>query len=165
MVALLLLVGIISHWCQTGPVFLTKPIAPDATRLSPGRWFTRLFSLSTLAYPLIGLPKALLAVVVMAMSCWFYRDQFFALGALPADVMAEKLFSLVLMICSHVAVTLLLASLLDFGLKFLGFEKRIRMTDQQLRDEARMQNGDPQISAKRRAIQRTHRTDQACPGS
>jgi flagellar biosynthetic protein FlhB len=155
--ALMFLVGILSHWCQTGPVFLTKPLTPDATRLSPGRWFDRVFSLSTLAFPLIGLPKALLALVVMAVSCWFQREQFFALGSFPADVMARQLFLLVLQICSYVAITLLLASFLDFGLKYLGFQKKIRMTDQQLRDETRMQNGDPQISAQRRALQRTVR--------
>jgi flagellar biosynthetic protein FlhB len=155
--ALMFLVGVLSHWCQTGPVFLTKPLAPDATRLSPNRWFGRVFSLSTLAFPLIGLPKALLALVVMAVSCWFHREQFFALGSFPANVMAQQLFSLVLLVCSHVAITLLLASFLDFGLKYLGFQKKIRMTDQQLRDETRMQNGDPQISAQRRALQRTMR--------
>ena len=72
----------------------------------------------------------------------------------PADAMAQQLFSLVLLICSHVAVALLMVSLLDFGMKYWGFEKRIRMTDQQLRDETRMQNGDPQTSARRRELQR-----------
>ncbi len=155
--ALMFLVGVASHWCQTGPVFLTKPIAPDATRLAPGRWFGRIFSLSTLAFPLIGLPKSLLAVVVMVVSCWINRELFFGLGSYPAEMFAQQLFSIVLLVSSHVAITLFLASGLDFAMKYVSFQQRIRMTDQQLRDETRMQNGDPQISSQRRALHRTIR--------
>ncbi len=156
-VVMLLLAGIASHWCQTGPLFLSRKIAPDVGRLSPTHWVRRLFSVGTLAIPLVGLPKTLLAAIVMMVGCWCYREQFFLLGSLPADQMVRAMFLLTLKICSLVALMLLVASLLDYGTKYLSFQQRIRMSDQQLRDEVRMQNGDPRVSAQRRELQRSNR--------
>ena len=143
-------VGILSHWCQTGPVFVTNKLAPDPNRIAPANWFRRLFSLSTLAFPLVGIPKSILAIVVMCSSCWLNRQSFFILANYPANEMVQRLFELVLTVSAHVAFALLLASIVDYGLKYLSFQKRLQMTDQQLRDELRMQNGNPQINAHRR---------------
>jgi flagellar biosynthetic protein FlhB len=68
--------------------------------------------------------------------------------------MVTKMFSLILTVTFHVALALLVTSVADYWLKFIGHQRRIRMTDQQLRDELRMQNGDPQIHARRRRMNR-----------
>ena len=135
--------GLASHWCQTGPTFLASKPVPDLHRLAPTHWFQRVFSLSAMATLIVGLPKSILAIGVMVASCWFNRQSFLELGRLPGDQIVGAIFQLVLMISSHVAGTLLIGSILDYGFKYLGFQQRIRMTDQQLRDEARMQNGNP----------------------
>jgi flagellar biosynthetic protein FlhB len=133
-------VGVLSHWFQTGPVFVTKNLAPDAGRMSPVRWFSRLFSWSSFSFPVIGLPKALLAVGVMVASCYLNRDLFYELGSFAADEMVRRLFSLVMLVCTHVAAVLLVASVLDYGLKYMGHEHRLRLTEQQLREEQRMES-------------------------
>ena len=101
MLLLLMAVGICSHWIQTGPIFLTKKVAPDVGRLGPGSWKRKLFSLEGLALLFVGIPKTAIAFVVLGFSTW-----------------------------SH------------------------RMTDQQLRDELRTQNGDPQVRARQRNLRR-----------
>ncbi len=155
LLVLFMLVGFASHWVQTGPVFLANKVTPDLARLAPTHWSKRLFSLGTLAFPLVGFPKTVLAAVVAAASCWINREQFFELGMYSADQMVQKMFFLVLQVCSHVAALLLLASVLDYGLKYLSFQKRIRMSDQELRDEVRSQNGDPRVAAQRQEQRRT----------
>jgi flagellar biosynthetic protein FlhB len=154
---LLFLLGIASHWIQTGPLFNGGQLAADVGRLSPARWLASLFTWRSLSFPLLGLPKAMLAMAVMIACCWYSRDQFFSIGALPADAMVIAMFCLVLKTCFSVAFTLFAISLCDFGLKYIGFQRRIRMTDQELRDEMRMQNGDPRIITHRREIQQTMR--------
>ena len=155
LLVLFMLVGFASHWIQSGPTFLVNKAAPDPARLASTHWSKRLFSLGSLAFPFVGLPKTILAVVVAATSCWCSREQFFELGMYPADQMIQQMFYLVLQVCSHVAALLLLASTLDYGLKYLSFQKRIQMSDQELRDEVRSQNGDPHVAAQRKEQQRT----------
>ena len=152
---LLMLISIVSHWIQSGPTFIAGKASPDLTRVSPGRWWRRMFSARTLATPFVGVPKTLIAVAVAIASGWAYRNQFFELANWPADVMVTKLFGLVLMISFFISLSLLVTAMLDWAVNWYSREQRLRMTDQQLRDELRMQNGDPQVQQRRRVIQQS----------
>lgn len=134
-------IGVLSHWCQTGPVFLPNKIGLDWNRINPFHWFSQTFSLSGWSQPLIYLPKIFLALAVMGISAWNQRNRFQEIALLPADEIGSATCYLVLSICGNVAGTLLVAALLDYWIKHLAFQKRIQMSDQQLRDEAKMQNG------------------------
>lgn len=147
---LLLVIGIASHWIQTGPLFLPKKAAPDLERLGPGNWRQKMFSLQGFAFLLVGVPKTVVAFGVLGVSSWCHRNQFFEMASYPVDVLVQHLFSLVLTIVLHVALALLVASLLDYWLRYLAHRRSLHMTDQQLRDELRMQNGDPQVRARQR---------------
>lgn len=138
---LFLLIGVGSHWLQTGPLFLSSRIIPDPTRLGPANWKRQTFSLGNLALLLIGIPKIIIAGIVLATSTWVHRDEFFALANFPANTLVTKMFELILTISVQVAAALLITSALDYGLKWTSHQRRLRMTDQQLRDELRMQNG------------------------
>jgi flagellar biosynthesis protein FlhB len=154
MMVLLMLVGIASHWLQTGPLFVSDRVIPDPTRLASGNWNRQIFSLGNLALLVVGIPKTLIAFGVLVSSSWIHRNDFFMLSNGPADSMVGMMFSLILTITFHVAFALLITSAADYWLKLASYQRRIRMTDQQLRDELRMQNGDPQIRARRRQLNR-----------
>ena len=152
---LLLLFGVASHWIQTGPVFLPEKVAPDLTRLGAGNWRRQLFSIGTWAHLFVGMPKTLLAFGILGTSVWIHRNHFFVLPNYPFDMMISKMFALIMTVTCHVALGLLIASAADYWLKYVGYQRRIKMTDQQLRDELRMQNGDPQIRARQRQVRQS----------
>ena len=151
LMGLLVIVGIISHWIQSGPLFLTGRVSLDPTRLASGTW-KNIFSISGLFTVITGVPKTILAGIAGGTSIWIQQDSFFQLANLPIELMASKMLSLVLSVALHVAITLLFASTFDFFMKFVNHENRLKMTDQQLRDEIRMQNGDPQIHRRRQEM-------------
>ncbi len=137
---LMMVMGVLANWFQTGPVFLPGHVRPEMGRVSPRHWFARMFSWSGLGLPLICVPKIVLALVVMMVCMWMFRDSFFELGTLTPDKLMDAIFRLTLRICGCVAATLLLLSGVDYFFKALEYQRRIRMTDQELRDEERMQN-------------------------
>jgi flagellar biosynthetic protein FlhB len=53
-----------------------------------------------------------------------------------------------------IALLLVLLAILDYGVQRWKFEQDLRMTHQEVREEMRNVQGDPQIVARRRAIQR-----------
>src|SRR4029078_7085603 len=53
-----------------------------------------------------------------------------------------------------VALALLILAIFDYGLQRWKHEKDLRMTHQEIREEMKNLQGDPQIIARRRAIQR-----------
>jgi flagellar biosynthesis protein FlhB len=133
-------VGILSHWCQTGLVFLGNKLSPDVSRLSPRQWFAKLFSGGNLVVTGTCLPKILCVLMVLVGGCWIYREQFFALGSLPANELGEAILNLTLVICGPVGGVLLIGAGVDYWMKYRSYQKRIRMTDQELREETKMQS-------------------------
>lgn len=136
---LLIVVAVFSHWCQTGVVLLGNKISPDVQRLSPQHWFFRLFSRSSFVSTLICVPKILLILAVMFGGCWIYRDSFFVLGTLPADQLGGAIFKLALLIGAQAGIVLLIGSGIDYWMKYLSYQTRIQMTDQELREETKLQ--------------------------
>ncbi len=47
-----------------------------------------------------------------------------------------------------------LLAIFDYGFQWWKIEQDLRMTDEEMREELKMMNGDPQIAARRRAFQR-----------
>ena len=56
--------------------------------------------------------------------------------------------------CIRTAVVLLVLAVLDYGFQWWKMEQDLKMTDEEMREEMKMMNGDPQIAARRRAVQR-----------
>ena len=144
----------VANWVQTGIRFGMPKFSPG--RALGGSWAQNTFSFSTLALPFVALPKVLLAIGVAAASVWFHRDSFLLLGGLPLDEMCGSMFGLIVQTGFEVAVALLLASVVDYAVQWFRFEGRIRMSDQELRDEMRSQNGDPVIDQQRQRLVRRY---------
>ena len=68
--------------------------------------------------------------------------------------MAAFLVSIVLWTRSKIAGALLVLALLDYRYQRCKFEQDLRMTPQEVREEMRNLQGDPQVIARRRAVQR-----------
>ena len=62
--------------------------------------------------------------------------------------------SLVLWTSLKIAGALLILAILDYGYQRYKFEQDLRMTPQEMREEMRNLQGDPQVAAGRRAVQR-----------
>jgi flagellar biosynthetic protein FlhB len=138
--ALIVLLSIAAHWCQTGVVLTGNRISPDMYRLSPAHWFSQVFSRTGVITTLIGVAKVLLILTVMFASCWINRDSFLCLGTLPIDQLGSAILKLALLICGQLALVLLIGSGFDYWIKYLRYQSRIQMTDQQLREEQKMQS-------------------------
>ena len=68
--------------------------------------------------------------------------------------MLKDIAGLILKIGFQTALILFLFGLADYGLAWFGRMRRLRMSDNELREEIRMQQGDPQTTERRRRIRR-----------
>jgi len=54
----------------------------------------------------------------------------------------------------YVSLALLVLAIFDYGFQWWKHEQDLRMSDEEMREEMKMMNGDPQLIARRRAVQR-----------
>lgn len=151
---LVAVVAAFAHLVQTGLLFLPEKITPDWSHVDPLRGWQRIFSLSNVVRVLFGLLKIVVILAVAAVSLWTDQSRLLSAFALETPQLIAELSSLVLGTCVRISFVLLLLALLDYLFQYWKYEQDIRMTDQELREELRLLQGDPQIISRRRAIQR-----------
>ena len=67
---------------------------------------------------------------------------------------AEFLFEITFWTCIKIGAALLVLAILDYAFQRWKYEQDLKMTTQEMREEMKSLQGDPQVVARRRAIQR-----------
>ena len=148
------LMALVNGWGQGGLVFMPEKLAFDITRLSPLKGLKRLFDLPNAVRIGFGVVKILLVSAVIGLGLWSQWDSIQGAHALTVGEIAGLVWNTILRMCLHVALLLMLLAILDYAFQWWKHEQDIRMTDEELREEIKMMNGDPQLVARRRAVQR-----------
>lgn len=154
MLAAVLVAGLASNMAQVGFVYSTESLTPDLSRLDPVKGMARMFS----ARALMELLKSLAKVAVLGWVVWaFFRDEagtVVSLGAIPVGDASRVAGDLIWRLSIRVCSVLLVIASLDYIYQRMQFEKSIRMTKQEVKEEFRRSEGDPQIKAAIRRRQR-----------
>ena len=137
-----------------GWVFSGKAIGPDFGKLNPMRGLGNMLS----THALSELLKALLKTALVAGAAWLViasqTDAVLALAVqAPASAAAQQ--GRLLLTCFAILVAALaVIAAIDAPYQMWQYAKKLKMTRQEVRDEAKESEGNPEIKAKLRAQQR-----------
>lgn len=154
LLALMALAGGLAHLVQFGFLYLPQKLALDWQRISPIHNAQRLFSLHNLVQLGFGILKTALILAVGLGALWREWDTVLSLPGRPAAQIGGLWMGLMAGISLKVAAALVLLAMADYGYQYWKHEQDLRMTTQELKEEIKQQQGDPQIAARRKQIQR-----------
>ncbi len=130
---------------QTGPLFVPAKLKPDFKRISPIQGFKRIFSLHTL----VGLVKSLVKLAILGVI--LYKSLLNCLAAFSAMIYvdAAKSFSLIMSECFAMGINMGLGltafALLDIFYQWWKYERDLKMTKQEVKEEFKQTEGDPKV--------------------
>ena len=139
---------------QVGFRFLPQRLGLDAKRVSPLNGFSRIFSISNLVGAGFGVVK--LVVVASAACAVIYHDReaIAGMAAMAPSTLTLRMVELIFSTTLKVGGILLLPAVLDYLFQRWRHERDLRMTPQELREEARNLEGDRQLTSRRKQMQR-----------
>lgn len=145
--------SLLAHTGQVGLLFTGKPLAPDWGRVNPWKGLTQLFALRSLT----ELVKSLLKVLVVGLVAWMVvRRELPALRALvfadPSQLL-PALGGAVIRLTGWVLALLLVLAAADVTFQRWDLSRKLRMSVQDVRDEMKQSEGDPQLKRRQRGIQ------------
>ena len=146
--------SLVVHFAQVGPLWLPDKLGFDFTRINPIQGFQRLFTIVNVSRLGFGLFKIGLVAGILLMGVWSRWDSILALGAGSIETVGQFVWTTMIDLCRNVAAALLILSVIDYAFQRWKYEQDLRMTDEELREEMKMMQGDPQIKSRRRRIQR-----------
>ncbi|MEO0631273.1 MAG: flagellar biosynthesis protein FlhB [Planctomycetota bacterium] len=137
---------------QTGLLFTTKPITPDIKRLNPISGLKRIFGVRGIMKTVMNLAK--LSIVVFAATIVIIRNEskLVMLTVLGPTQAAKVIVLIALEVLAWVLFLLLVIGVVDFMYQKWQHRKDLRMTKQEVKDEFKSMEGDPETKRRRMKI-------------
>lgn len=139
---------------QSGPLWSPQALAPKLERISLVQGFKRFVSVDRL----FELVKALIKVgVVAAVAVFVLQDDVrLVVGLAGADLGSgiQVTFDLARQLALAIVLLLAVLAVLDLAYQRWRYEEKLKMSRQEVRDELRQREGDPNLRGRARALHR-----------
>ena len=151
---LLLVTAAFSPLLLNGWLFSVKPLQPDFSKLNPASGIARMFSTHGLVELGKAIGKALIVGGVGAWAIWHNKDTVLTLVSLPAVVAIPHLGQLMWAAFAAIMGGMLLIVAVDVPFQLWEHNNKLKMTKEEVRQESRETEGDPQVKGRIRSMQR-----------
>jgi len=148
-------VGLLTDFLQAGPVLSFEKLTPKLDSMNPVEGVKRMFSMDNL----IELAKSIAKAATLFLVGWLLvkssLPQIVALARtpdLPMTAIGALLWSLTFKLMAASVATFALFALLDAVYQRYSFEKKMRMSMRDIKQEMKESEGDPYIKAQRRQL-------------
>lgn len=152
--AITFVAGIISEALQTGFVFASDPLSPKLERINPLEGFKKIFSLQGL----VELLKSLLKIIIVFYIAWVaVRDDLPFLVVLMDGQPWDALMlggSIAYKVAIRVGIFYIAIAILDYLYKRWEYMRGLRMSRQEIKEEYKRLEGDPQVKQRMRDLAR-----------
>lgn len=144
------LVAFITNLLQVKWKITTKPLHPKFSKLNPVSGFKRFFSPNSL----VELLKSVLKLTLIGYVVYDYLKKnmppIFQLYDISLNQGIAQVGMLVINLGIRISLFYMLIAAADFAYQKIKFKKDMKMTKQEVKDEYKNQEGDPQIKSKQR---------------
>jgi flagellar biosynthetic protein FlhB len=152
--ALVVIAVLASPLLLRGWLFSTKAIMPDFKRLNPLSGIKRMFSTQGLVELVKSLAKVGLLGVVAAWLIWSNLDAIFSLSMEEPSGAIQHMGNLIGKVFLLASGAMIFIVVLDLPYQLWSYFNKLKMSKEELRQEAKESEGDPHIKARIRAQQR-----------
>lgn len=145
--------GVMSNIMQFGFIFTTKPITPNIEKINPIKGLKNLISIKKL----IDTAKIIFKVcAVFSVAFWLFLEFLKELPHVLLLAMPDQLSWLkekMLILAGVMMILLLVIAIIDLFIVRFQYFKDLRMSKQEVKDEFKQMEGDPQVKSRIRQLQ------------
>lgn len=147
LLGVVLIVGMMTAFAQVGPAFLPNLLLPKFSRINPLSGFKRLWSTKSLA----DLAKSTLKLLIIGgltyIAAQGIAQKLPALMTTDVAAMVPVVGQVVFQLALEISVVFLGLAFVDFLFQRFEFEKSIRMSKEEIKQEHKNAEGDPLVKA------------------
>ena len=152
--AVALITGIASGYAQVGFLFTTKTLSFKFSRINPLSGLKRMFSLKAV----VELVKSILKIVIIGYVAYSYLmdEASNILNAMDMDVISIAAYIGItsMNIAIRLCIVMLVLGVLDYGYQWWEYEKSLKMSKQEVKEEYKQSEGNPEVKGKIKQKQR-----------
>ncbi|WP_075679085.1 flagellar biosynthesis protein FlhB [Roseburia sp. 831b] len=144
------IIAILANIVQVGWKVTTKPLQPKADKFNPINGFKRMFSKDSLFELLKSIAKILVIIYVAYTSIKDKADNIFLLYDIPLMQAVILCGTIIIDAGFKISMVYLVIGLLDFAYQKHKFNEEMKMTKQEVKDEYKNTEGNPEIKGRQK---------------
>lgn len=148
------IIGAFINFVQVGPRFTTKVIQPKFSKINPVEGAKRLFSLKSLIELIKSLLKAIVIIFLTYKQIENALPELMSLSHQGIEPALVFMGALIFRIAVNIIIFLIILGVADYIYQRWEFMRNLMMTKQEIKEEYKEMEGDPQLKSQRRQIQR-----------
>lgn len=152
--AVTVLIGVLANYMQIGFLVTGEAFKVKFSKINPIEGAKRIFSLKALVDFAKTLLKLILIGYLVYSSLWGEKESLINLAQMPLSDVLAYVARLTVMMGIKIGVALVILSLFDYLYQKYEYEKNLRMSKQDIKDEYKKSEGDPLIKGKIKEKQR-----------
>ncbi|MCH6266813.1 flagellar biosynthesis protein FlhB [Neobacillus citreus] len=150
----ILIAGLVANFAQVGFMFNTESLKMKLGKINPIQGAKNIFSLRSVVEMVKSILKLVIIISVAYWVIWRQKHEFLIIGGKNIWDATRFIGSMVIQVGMAVSLSLVVLSGADYLYQRFEYEKKLRMSKQDIKDEHKKMEGDPFIKGKRRAKQR-----------
>ncbi|HHJ12489.1 MAG TPA: flagellar biosynthesis protein FlhB, partial [Chromatiales bacterium] len=154
LLAFLLLASVLGPLSLGGWAFSVEAVKPKLEKLDPIKGLGRIFSLKGLMELVKTLAKFVVVTAAAALVLWMSESELLQLGGQPLGTALEHTAQMLLWGFFVLTGVLVLIAAVDVPFQLWEHHRQLRMTRQEVKDELKETEGNPEMRARVRQIQR-----------
>lgn len=151
---ILMVAAIAAPVLMGGFVFAPKMLGLKLERMNPLQGIGRMFSMHGLAELVKSLLKAAVVGLMGVFAVWREHEHIFGLTGETVEAAVPDFLQMVLFATLLIIMGLAILALIDVPFQLWQYNKKLRMTKEEVKRESKEQDGDPQVKGRIRAMQR-----------
>ncbi|WP_434794322.1 hypothetical protein TPDSL_11870 [Terrisporobacter petrolearius] len=165
---IIMIFGVIGNLIQSGMLFTGEGLKPQFSKLNPINGFKNMFSLKALG----TLVKSVAIIGVLLYIGYSFMNKNFEGIMKSADIylpyLLNTIIELIKSLLGRICLAVVLIAVVDYGYQRFTHNKELKMTKQEVKEEYKQMEGDPQVKGKIKQKQReisNRRMIQAVPSA
>ena len=150
----IVIAAVLGNVSQFGFLFTVKPIIPKFDKINPVKGFKRLFSIKTFVEGLKTTLKVFIAFLVGFWLFWTFLPEIPKLELMQIFEQLKWFENKAAIIIFAMLGVFFTFAIIDFVYQRYSYKKSLRMSKQEIKDEFKQTEGNPEVKAKIRQIQR-----------
>lgn len=146
--------GVVATFLQTKMLVSGEALRPKFSRINPLEGIKRLFSLRSVVEALKGLLKILILLFLIYRFLAGVVDVFPKLMFTDLTSGCAYLLDLAFQMAMQIALAYVVLAAADFFYQWWDYERQIKMSKQEIKEEFKQMEGDPQVKGKIKQLQR-----------
>lgn len=150
----MVVIGALVNIAQVGVRFTTKPLEPKFDKLNPLEGLKRLFKPKTAVELVRDVIKVILIVSLGYTIIAQDVQDFMLMVDMSTAEFARSFGILALLLAMKISAVMLILAIFDFAYQRYNYKKELRMTKQEIKDESKDTDGNPELKSRIRQVQR-----------